>query len=273
MTLALSSTARTHTGLVREANEDALLAGGRLLAVADGVGGAVAGEVASRTIVEALAPLDAHDPGLDLVGVLHEAIADANAALAARIAAEPALAGMGTTLTAVLFAGTRLGVVNVGDSRTYRARAGAVEQLTRDDSFVQLLVDEGHITAEEAEHHPQRSIVLQALTGREMVEPAISVHDARAEDRFLLCSDGLSDLVAGEIIAATLRIRDRDRCADRLVQLALDAGGRDNITVIVADVVEVGQTAAAHSGADRSTERAPCAGSPSSASRETSTYR
>lgn len=242
--LALSPTARSHVGLVRAGNEDAWFAGRRLCAVADGVGGAVAGEIASRTIVDALAPLDAVDPGLDLVGVLHEAIADANARLAERVAADPELAGMGTTLTAVLIAGRRFGLVNVGDSRTYLVRGGAVTQLTRDDSFVQLLVDEGHITPEQAETHPQRSLVLQALTGREIAEPAISVHEARPDDRFLLCSDGLTDLVPLELLAATLRIRDRERCADRLLELALEAGGRDNITVVVADVVEVGASAA-----------------------------
>jgi serine/threonine protein phosphatase PrpC len=244
MPLGLSSAARTHVGLVRSNNEDAFLAGGRLLAVADGVGGAAAGEIASATIIAALTPLDDHPPGYDLIGRLHDAIASGNAAIAEKVAADAALTGMGTTLTAVLFAGPRYGLVNVGDSRTYLMRGGSVSQLTRDDSYVQLLIDEGRITQEEADRHPQRSVVLQALTGQELLEPAISVHEARADDRFLLCSDGLSDLVAPEPLAAAMRLRDRDVCADRLVDLALEAGGRDNITVIVADVVEVSTDAA-----------------------------
>lgn len=251
--LTLSATARTHVGHVRPDNEDAFWAGSRLVAVADGVGGHAAGEVASAAVIEALAPLDAVDPGYDLIGRLHQAINAGNQAIAARAAADPELAGMGTTLTAVLLGGRRFGLVNVGDSRTYLARGGAVRQITRDDSYVQLLIDAGHITEEEAEHHPHRSVVLQALTGQEILEPALSVHEARDGDRFLLCSDGLSDLVPFEPIAQTLRTADRVACADRLVALALDAGGRDNITVVVADVVEVGQKRNARSAEKRAT--------------------
>jgi protein phosphatase len=239
MSLALTATCRTHVGHVRANNEDSAYAGTRLVAVADGVGGAAAGEVASAAVIDALRPLDAVDPGYDLIGRLHQAINDGNHAIAAQAAADPALAGMGTTLTAVLLGDRRFGLVNVGDSRTYLVRDGEVRQITRDDSFVQLLIDEGHITEEEAEHHPQRSVVLQALTGQEIVEPALSVHEAQPDDRFLLCSDGLSDLVPFELIERTLRSEERESCADCLVGLALAAGGRDNITVIVADVVEV----------------------------------
>ena len=102
---------------------------------------------------------------------------------------------MSTTLTAILFAGSRYCLLNIGDSRTYLLRDGSLEQLTRDDSYVQLLVDEGHITQEAAGSHPQRNLVLQALTGEEVMEPAMTVHEARAGDRFMLCSDGLSDVV------------------------------------------------------------------------------
>ncbi len=238
MPLALAAVGRSDIGLARSNNEDSFLAGTRLLAVADGVGGAAGGEVASATAIAAVAPLDEYEPGYDLIGRLHEAILAGNAAIAAQVAADAALEGMGTTLTAVLFGGQHYGLVNIGDSRTYLLRGGELTQLTHDDSYVQLLIDEGRITREQADRHPHRSVVLQALTGSELVEPAMSIDEARADDRFLLCSDGLSDYVSHERITTVLATSDREHCADALVELALNAGGRDNITVIVADVLE-----------------------------------
>jgi protein phosphatase len=240
MPLVLAAAGRTHVGLTRSNNEDSFLAGTRLLAVADGVGGAAGGEVASAAAIAAVAPLDEYEPGYDLLGRLHEAVLAGNAAIAAQAAADRGLTGMGTTLTAVLLGGSRYGLVNIGDSRTHLLRDGELVQLSHDDSYVQLLIDEGRITREQADIHPQRSVVLQAMTGEELVEPAMSVHEARADDRFLLCSDGLTDYVSFERIARVLGESDRDRCADALIELALNAGGRDNITVIVADVVETG---------------------------------
>jgi protein phosphatase len=238
MSLSLAAVGRTDIGLTRSNNEDSFLAGTRLLAVADGVGGAAGGEVASATAIEALAPLDQYEPGYDLLGRLHEALLAGNGAIAAKVGADRALTGMGTTLTAVLLGGSRFGLVNIGDSRTYLLRDGELEQLSHDDSYVQLLIDEGRITRAQADIHPQRSVVLQALTGEELVEPAMSVHEARPDDRFLLCSDGLTDYVGFERLASVLAQRARERCADALIELALNAGGRDNITAIVADVVE-----------------------------------
>jgi protein phosphatase len=238
MPLVLAAAGRTHIGLTRSNNEDSYLAGTRLLAVADGVGGAAGGEVASATAIAALAPLDDYEPGYDLRGRLFETILAGNAAIAAKVAADSSLKGMGTTLTAVLLGGSRFGLVNIGDSRTYLLRDGELAQLTHDESYVQLLIDEGRITREQADIHPQRSVVLQALTGAELVEPAMSVHEARADDRFLLCSDGVTDYVSFERLAGVLAQRDRERCAEALIELALNAGGGDNITAIVADVVE-----------------------------------
>ena len=145
---------------------------------------------------------------------------------------------MSTTLTAILFGGDRYCLVNIGDSRTYLLRDSSLEQLTRDDSYVQLLVDQGHISQEAAGTHPQRNLVLQALTGEEVMEPAMTVREARAGDRFMLCSDGLSDVVAHATLAAALSSGHPQECVDRLIALALEAGTRDNVTVIVADVVE-----------------------------------
>jgi PPM family protein phosphatase len=223
---------------VRPNNEDAFYAGPRLLAVADGVGGHAAGEVASATIIDALAPLGDSEPGYDLVGRLLEAVVAGNAAIARRVAEDTRLQGMSTTLTAILFASGRYCLLNIGDSRTYLLRDGSLDQLTRDDSYVQLLVDEGHITQEAAGSHPQRNLVLQALTGEEVMEPAMTVREARAGDRFMLCSDGLTDVVDRATLAATLAEGEPQETVTRLIELALENRTRDNVTAIVADVIE-----------------------------------
>jgi serine/threonine protein phosphatase PrpC len=221
---------------VRPNNEDAFHAGPRLLAVADGVGGHAAGEIASATIIEALAPLADSDPGYDLVRRLLEAVVEGNAAIARRIADDPKLQGMSTTLTAILFGSSRYCLLNIGDSRTYLLRDETLAQLTRDDSYVQLLVDQGHISQEAAGSHPQRNLVLQALTGEEVMEPAMTVREARAGDRFLLCSDGLTDVVDHPALAHALAAEEPQESVDQLIALALESGARDNVTVIVADV-------------------------------------
>jgi len=239
MTLVLRYAARSDRGLVRANNEDSVYAGARLLALADGMGGHAAGEVASQLVIAALAPLDEDEPGGDLLSKLEEAVRQGNSAIAAHVQADPELEGMGTTLTAILFAGNRLGLVHIGDSRGYLLRDGELTQITKDDTFVQTLVDEGRITPEEAHSHPQRSLIMRALTGHE-VEPTLILREARAGDRYLLCSDGLSDPVSHETILEALQIPDVGESADRLIELALRGGGPDNVTVVVADVVENG---------------------------------
>ncbi|MHC1558374.1 PP2C family protein-serine/threonine phosphatase [Actinomycetospora sp. C-140] len=238
MTLVLRYSARSDRGLVRQNNQDSVYAGPRLLALADGMGGHAAGEVASKLVIAALVPLDDDEPGDDLLGELAEATAQGNDAITELVAEEPDLDGMGTTLTAVLFAGSRLGMVHVGDSRAYLFRDGVLTQITRDDTFVQSLIDEGRITEDEAASHPQRSLLLRALTGHD-VEPALTVREARSGDRYLLCSDGLSGVVSAETLAEALTIPDPQDCSDRLIELALKGGGPDNVTCIVADVVDV----------------------------------
>ncbi|MGI8817339.1 MAG: PP2C family protein-serine/threonine phosphatase [Pseudonocardia sp.] len=238
MTLVLRYSARSDRGLVRQNNQDAVYAGPRLLALADGMGGHAAGEVASKLVISALAPLDDDEPGDDLLAELSAATAEGNAAITELVNEQPDLEGMGTTLTAILFAGNRLGMVHVGDSRAYLLRDGHFSQITKDDTFVQSLIDEGRITEEEAHTHPQRSLLLRAMTGHEL-EPTLAVREARAGDRYLLCSDGLSGVVSDETMAETLRIADPRQCADRMIDLALRGGGPDNITVIVADVVDI----------------------------------
>lgn len=243
MSLVLRYAARSDRGLVRANNEDSVYAGARLLALADGMGGHAAGEVASQLVIAALAHLDDDEPGGDLLAKLDTAVRSGNAAIAAQVEMEPDLEGMGTTLTAILFAGNRLGLVHIGDSRGYMLRDGELTQITKDDTFVQTLVDEGRITREEAHSHPQRSLIMRALTGHE-VEPTLTMREARAGDRYLLCSDGLSDPVSDETIHEALQIPDVAESAYRLIELALRGGGPDNVTVVVADVVDYdyGQT-------------------------------
>jgi serine/threonine protein phosphatase PrpC len=238
MTLVLRYAARSDRGLVRSNNQDSVYAGPRLLALADGMGGHAAGEVASKVVIASLAPLDDDEPGDDLLAQLREAVSNGNGAIAELVSQDPDLDGMGTTLTAVLFAGTRLGLVHVGDSRAYLLRGGQFAQITRDDSFVNELLEQGRITQEEAAVHPQRSLLLKALTGHE-VEPSLTVREARAGDRYLICSDGLSGMVSDETMAEAVQIKDPQDCADRMIELALKGGGTDNVTVIIADVVDV----------------------------------
>ncbi|MFC3892713.1 PP2C family protein-serine/threonine phosphatase [Lentzea rhizosphaerae] len=238
MTLVLRYAARSDRGLVRSNNQDSVYAGPRLLAVADGMGGHAAGEVASKVVIASLAHVDDDEPGDDLLGKLRDAVAAGNGAISELVTSDPDLEGMGTTLTAILFAGNRLGLVHIGDSRAYLLREGMFAQITHDDTFVQSLIDEGRITPDEAATHPQRSLLLRALTGHDF-EPSLTVREARVGDRFLLCSDGLSGVVSLETLDEAIRIPDPQSCADRMIELALKGGGPDNVTVIVADVEDV----------------------------------
>src|SRR6266536_497455 len=236
MTLTLRYAARSDRGLIRDGNQDSVYAGPRLLAVADGMGGMAAGDVASNVVIAAMAPLDEDVPGDAMVDALRSAVETANQQLRDAVDANPALEGMGTTLTAMLFSGSRFGMVHVGDSRAYLLRDGEFVQITKDDTYVQMLVDEGRISAEEASSHPQRSLLTRALDGRD-IDPEYSVRQALPDDRYMICSDGLSGVVSAETIGQTMRdYKDPSHCVDRLVQLALRGGGPDNVTVIVADV-------------------------------------
>ncbi|HSV67663.1 MAG TPA: PP2C family serine/threonine-protein phosphatase [Mycobacteriales bacterium] len=237
MSIALRYAVRSDRGLIRDNNEDSVYAGARLLAIADGMGGHAGGEVASKLVISTLAYLDEDTPRADLLDALREATESANERVRQAVEADPELDGMGTTLTALLFAGRRLGLLHIGDSRCYLLRSTELSQITRDDTFVQALVDEGRLTQEEASTHPQRSLLLHALNGGEL-EPDLSVREVRVGDRYLLCSDGLSDVVSAETIHEALSVEGTQAAAHRLVELALRSGGPDNITVIVADVID-----------------------------------
>jgi len=240
--IALRFAARSDVGLVRSSNQDSGYAGPHLLVIADGMGGHAGGDVASSLAVGELSVLDGESHGSDDAAEhLSAALDAANAQLRDRVGVEPELSGMGTTVTAILRAGSRLVLAHIGDSRGYLLRGGVLTQLTRDHSYVQSLIDEGKLTPEEAEHHPQRSVIMRVLTGERHDTADVSVREARPGDRYLLCSDGLSGVVSRDTLAAALGAGDPpDATCDRLVELALRGGGPDNVSCVVADVVELG---------------------------------
>ena len=243
MTLELRYAVRSDVGLLREGNEDSAYAGPRLLAVADGMGGHAAGEVASALTIASMAQLDSAQLGGDMLEELSAAVTAANAKLQEKILANPAVEGMGTTLTAMLWSDGHAAVCHIGDSRGYLLRDGELYQITHDHTLVQSLVDEGRISVDDVSTHPQRSLLLRALDGRSAADPDLSVHDSLVGDRYLLCSDGLSGVVSDETLRDTLAsIEDPEITTRQLIDLAIHGGGPDNITCIVADVVDAATT-------------------------------
>jgi len=241
MSLMLRFTARSHVGRVREGNEDSGYAGARLLVVADGMGGHAAGEVASAAAISAMTDLDTVNV-TDPRASLREAVREADRRLQILVEDDAAREGMGTTLTALLWDGQAFTVAHLGDSRAYFLRDGLLGQITHDHTFVQTLVDEGRISADEADHHPQRSLILRVLDGRGRSEPDLDVIEARDGDRFLVCSDGLSGFVSLEEMTAALGTGDIETAADRLIELALDAGAPDNVTCVIGEVYDSDDT-------------------------------
>ena len=258
MSLRLRAAAATDVGNIRENNQDDLLiVEDSLFVVADGMGGHVAGEVASREAVEAMESAFATPASSD---DLRQAVRTANGAVWKRGADNPSYRGMGTTVTAVAVVdGDQLAVANVGDSRTYLLRDDELHQLTQDHSFVQEAVRSGQLTRAQAESHPRRSQLTRALGVSDDVDVDVEVVEPLSGDRLLLCSDGLWDEVGDELIAMVLSGRkDPEDAASELVRWAKEAGGRDNITVIVVDVLdggEAGRAKAASAALDRSGDK------------------
>src|ERR1039457_3833682 len=203
MTLALRYAIRSDVGLLREGNEDSAYAGPRLLVIADGMGGHAAGEVASAVAIAALAGLDHQVPGADLLDPLADAVASANTTLHDMSAADPAVEGMGTTLTAMLWQDAQVALCHIGDSRAYLLRDGDFYQITGDHTLVQSLVDEGRLSPEAAATHPQRSLVMRALQSSTDAEPDLAMREAKLGDRYLLRSDALSDVVTEQTMHKT----------------------------------------------------------------------
>jgi PPM family protein phosphatase len=241
MTFALHYALRSDVGLLREGNEDSAYAGPRLLAIADGMGGHAAGEVASAVAISAIAPLDKQNltRGEEMLDALAAAVAAARDTLHDMSASNPAVEGMGTTLTALLWAGAQVAVCHIGDSRAYLLRDNDLYQITRDHTLIQTLVDEGRLSPAAAANHPQRSLIMRALQGSTDAEPDLAIHEAKLGDRYLLCSDGLTDVVTDEEVHEVLSTTaDADEAVGHLITLAIRNGGPDNITCIVADVVD-----------------------------------
>jgi serine/threonine protein phosphatase PrpC len=243
-------------GLVRKNNQDSGFASPTLLVVADGMGGAAAGDLASAVAIDTIkriapdAPPDAAQSsgeaptaGEEMLEVLAGAIHKANDRIADLVAADYSLDGMGTTVTSAMFDGTDLGVAHIGDSRAYLLRDGVLERLTHDHSWVQSLVDEGKISLEEAAAHPHRSLLLKVLNGQGANDPDLTLVALRPGDRLMLCSDGVCGLVDDAVIEQALTLDTIDEALELLVSESLAEGGIDNITVIVADVVEADGTA------------------------------
>jgi serine/threonine protein phosphatase PrpC len=256
MILSTIFAARSDVGLVRSMNQDSAFAGPHLLVVADGMGGAAGGDIASSIVVGRLAALEGEGLGPDeALDELKVAIADAHAEIVARAQNDPELSGLGTTVTALLRAGSTLAMAHIGDSRAYLLREGELDQVTTDHSFVQHLVDTGRLSVADAENHPKRSMLLRVLGDIDADVPVdISVRETKPGDRWLLCSDGLSGVVSRSTIHQTLvEVEDPGDCADALMALALAAGAPDNVTCIVGDIVDLDATPAA-AGRDATTE-------------------
>jgi PPM family protein phosphatase len=241
MTFSLHYALRSDVGLLREGNEDSAYAGPRLLAIADGMGGHAAGEVASAVAISAIAPLDTQVliSSEEMLDALASAVASARDTLHEMSESDPAVEGMGTTLTALLWMDDQVAVCHIGDSRAYLLRDGDLYQITRDHTLIQSLVDEGRLSPAAAANHPQRSLIIRALQGSTEADPDLAMHTAKHGDRYLLCSDGLTDVVGDEDVHDILTtVEDADEAVGRLIALAIRNGGPDNITCIVADVVD-----------------------------------
>ncbi|MFD7021603.1 PP2C family protein-serine/threonine phosphatase [Promicromonospora sukumoe] len=241
MTVTLRYAARSDVGLVRSNNQDSAYAGPNLLVVADGMGGHAGGDVASALTIAALVALDRPDHSSDQsMSELERSIDRARQDLVDATTADPDLAGMGTTVTALLKSGNTLAMAHLGDSRAYLLRDGTLAQVTVDHTFVQHLVDTGRITPDEAESHPQRNVVMRVLGDFDLdLTPDLSIREAVPGDRWMLCSDGLSGFVPDDEIAEVLStVPEPYDAVERLVSMSMRAGSTDNITVVVADVLD-----------------------------------
>ncbi len=237
--------ARSDVGLIRKNNQDSAYAGPHLLVLADGMGGPAGGDIASSVVIAHLAPLDDASASPDeLLPDLTGALQAAHDELVDRSANDPRLKGLGTTCTAILRSENKLAMAHIGDSRAYLLREGSFTQVTADHSFVQYLIDTGQISKEEAKTHPKRSVILRVV-GDSPGEVAVdeTMREAIVGDRWLLCSDGLSGVVSDETIGQVLADNATPaECCERLEELALLGGAPDNVTCVVADVVESAST-------------------------------
>ncbi|MFB9834567.1 PP2C family protein-serine/threonine phosphatase [Actinoallomurus acaciae] len=240
MKIGIRYATRSDVGLLRDGNEDSAYAGPHVLAVADGMGGHAAGEIASAAVIEELRALDVEVPQDRLIATLDQAVRRGNQKVRDMVEADPALHGMGTTLTAMLWSGSQLAIVQIGDSRAYLLRDGILYQITHDQTLVQALLDDGKIGQDQVATYPYRSMLLQALDGRSTLTPDLQLHSAVIGDRYLLCSDGLWDVVTPEMIHKALSgTADPEQVVADLIDAANAGGGPDNITCVLADVIDL----------------------------------
>jgi protein phosphatase len=242
MTLQLSYVAHSEIGLIRKNNQDSGYASPHLLIVADGMGGAAAGDLASAVAIDTIRKIDSPTAGDDMLEVLALAIHQANDKIADLVDSDLSLEGMGTTVTGAMFDGSSLGLAHIGDSRAYLYRDGHLERLTHDHTWVQSLVDDGKISEAEAANHPHRSLLLKVLNGQPTNDPDLALVPVMPGDRLLFCSDGVCGLIEDDVIEVAVQLPDLKDVAERLISESLHQGGIDNITVIIADVVESGGT-------------------------------
>lgn len=238
--LRLDYVALTDVGLRRSTNQDSGYASARLIAVADGMGGAAAGDLASAETMNIVRELDRDLPDIDPLDALQRAVAHANTRLGQLVREDPSVEGMGTTLEAMLWDGKRFATAHIGDSRAYLLRDGELTQISIDHTFVQSLVDEGKITPDEARVHPHKSLLLRVMLGRDDNEADLDWFEGRLGDRFLLCSDGLTDMVDDATIEQVLGAETIDMAATDLVRRALENGGYDNVTVVIGELNDAG---------------------------------
>lgn len=236
--LRFSGVGRTHVGLVRPNNEDSGFVGPTLMMVADGVGGNAGGEVASATTAHVVVASALSQPGRSPSGVLADAVGDSQRRVAAGIRHSSELTGMATTLTALLTDGQHFALAHLGDSRGYVFREHQLTRVTHDHTWVQQMQDQDRMTETEASVHPWRNVVLRTVNGDEASAADIVPLALRPGDRVLLTSDGLTDLVTEDRIEQVLGSHDDDVAIDLLVEAALIAGGRDNVTCVLATVIE-----------------------------------
>lgn len=237
--LILRYAARSHVGLVRAKNDDSAYAGEHLAVVADGMGGHAGGDVASASTVLDLVHLDHNHHNDDAGAHLADEIQTANSLLSELVHVNPKLAGMGTTVTALLLSGNRLAYAHIGDSRAYRLKDGVFEQLSTDHTFVQRMIDEGRMTEAEAEVHPHKNVLMRVL-GDVDASPELDLKyfDATPGERWLLCSDGLNFVRPAMVEEVIRHTKSLSSAADTLIELTLAAGSPDNVTVVVFDIVE-----------------------------------
>jgi len=244
--LFFATSARSAVGLIRKGNEDSALTSAQVIAVADGMGGHAAGEVASRIAITKLEEISSviTNPEIDsdsAEDLFSDSLNSIDLQLKSESDENPQLSGMGTTLTSLFINGERISLLHIGDSRAYRLRGSSLEQLTQDHTVIQELLNQGAISQSEIATHPQRSVLTQVLMGEGISSAPLIILDAKVRDRYLLCSDGLSSVLTEKEIKSILKGKERSDVVDALIDATYINGAPDNVTIIIADLVETNQ--------------------------------